>query len=152
MLQRSLHRQLLIWLLLPQLVLWAVGAFVTYQVALRYANAAIDAESESADASVLDRLMAGARSIVRIRKAGHSPDDTSVEAVVGRMEAALEDGRIDEVLAHGKKLPPNAARAAEPWLRRLEARRAADRAMADIEAALKSSLTAPRLPAPEPKR
>lgn len=40
---RSLHRQLLLWLLLPQLVLWAVGAFVTYQVALRYANAAIDA-------------------------------------------------------------------------------------------------------------
>jgi two-component system sensor histidine kinase TctE len=40
---RSLHRQLLLWLLLPQLVLWAVGAFVTYRVALRYANAAIDA-------------------------------------------------------------------------------------------------------------
>jgi two-component system sensor histidine kinase TctE len=42
-LSRSLHRQLLLWLLLPQLVLWVVGAFVTYQVALRYANAAIDA-------------------------------------------------------------------------------------------------------------
>jgi two-component system sensor histidine kinase TctE len=40
---RSLHRQLLLWLLLPQLVLWVVGAVVTYQVALRYANAAIDA-------------------------------------------------------------------------------------------------------------
>jgi two-component system sensor histidine kinase TctE len=40
---RSLHRQLLLWLLLPQLVLWVVGAFVTYQVALRYANAAVDA-------------------------------------------------------------------------------------------------------------
>ena len=37
----------------------------------RVANAAIDAEAEPADASVLDRLMSGARSIVRVRKAGH---------------------------------------------------------------------------------
>lgn len=38
----SLRRQLLLWLLVPQLVLWAVGALVTYHVALRYANEAID--------------------------------------------------------------------------------------------------------------
>lgn len=40
---RSLHRQLLLWLLLPQLVLWLAAAFVTYDVALRYANRGIDA-------------------------------------------------------------------------------------------------------------
>jgi two-component system, OmpR family, sensor histidine kinase TctE len=39
----SLHRQLLIWLLAPQLVLWIGGAFVTFNLALRYANQAIDA-------------------------------------------------------------------------------------------------------------
>jgi two-component system sensor histidine kinase TctE len=39
----SLHRLLLLWLLLPQLVLWAAGGVVSYQVALRYANRAIDA-------------------------------------------------------------------------------------------------------------
>lgn len=39
----SLHRQLLLWLLLPQLVLWVAAAFVTYNVAARYANRAIDA-------------------------------------------------------------------------------------------------------------
>jgi two-component system sensor histidine kinase TctE len=43
MLQHSLRRQLLLWLLIPQLVLWGVGALVTYQLALRYANDAIDA-------------------------------------------------------------------------------------------------------------
>jgi hypothetical protein len=118
----------------------------------RVANAAIDAESESADASMLDRLMASARSIVRIRKVGHSPDDTSVEAVVGRMEGALKDGSIGEVLAQGKKLPPKAALAAEDWLKKLEARHAADRAVADLETALKSSFAAQRLPAPEPQR
>lgn len=40
---RSLHRHLLLWLLLPQLVLWAAAAFVTYNIAARYANRAIDA-------------------------------------------------------------------------------------------------------------
>jgi two-component system sensor histidine kinase TctE len=40
---RSLHRQLVLWLLLPQLVLWMGAAFVSYNVASRYANRAIDA-------------------------------------------------------------------------------------------------------------
>lgn len=39
----SLHRQLLLWLLLPQLVLWLAAAFVTYNVAARYASRGIDA-------------------------------------------------------------------------------------------------------------
>ena len=40
---RSLHRHLLLWLLLPQLVLWLAAAFVTYNLAATYANQAIDA-------------------------------------------------------------------------------------------------------------
>jgi two-component system sensor histidine kinase TctE len=40
---RSLHRHLLVWLLLPQLVLWLAAAFVTYDLAVRYANQATDA-------------------------------------------------------------------------------------------------------------
>lgn len=118
----------------------------------RVANTAIDAEAEPADASVLDRLMSGARSIVRVRKAGHGADDASTEAVVGRMEAALKDGRLGEVLAQGKRLPPKAALAADDWLKKVEARYAIDRSVADIEAALKSSLGARQTPATEPKR
>jgi two-component system sensor histidine kinase TctE len=38
----SLHRQLLLWLVLPQLVLWLGAAFVTYDLAARYAERAID--------------------------------------------------------------------------------------------------------------
>ena len=40
---RSLHRQLFIWLLLPQVVLWVAAAIFTYNLAARYANEAIDA-------------------------------------------------------------------------------------------------------------
>ena len=38
----SLKRQLLLWLLLPQLVLWAMGGVLAYRVALTYAEKAID--------------------------------------------------------------------------------------------------------------
>jgi hypothetical protein len=116
----------------------------------RVANAAADAENEQADAGVLDRLLAGARSIVRLRKARYDAEDASVEATLARMELALQEGNVGEVLAQGKRLPAKAARAAEDWLRRLEARHAADRKLADIEATLKASLTSP--PPPEAKR
>ncbi|MGA0608745.1 sensor histidine kinase [Caldimonas sp. KR1-144] len=39
---RSLHRHLLLWLLLPQLVLWLAAAWVTYNLAARYATQALD--------------------------------------------------------------------------------------------------------------
>ena len=45
---RSLHRQLLTWLLLPQVVLWLAAAFFTYNLAARYANEAIDASLSQA--------------------------------------------------------------------------------------------------------
>lgn len=41
--RQSLRLQLMLWLVLPQLVLWAVAAVFTYQLATRYANAATDA-------------------------------------------------------------------------------------------------------------
>jgi two-component system sensor histidine kinase TctE len=44
----SLHRHLLLWLLLPQLVLWLAGAFFTYNLTARYANQAIDAALSTA--------------------------------------------------------------------------------------------------------
>jgi hypothetical protein len=118
----------------------------------RIANAAIDADAEQTGQSVWDRLLSGARSLVRVRKTGHNADDTSAEAVLGRMEAALKEGRLGEVLAQGAKLPAKAATAADEWLRRAQARYAVDQSLAEIEAALKSSLAARVEPAPELKR
>jgi two-component system, OmpR family, sensor histidine kinase TctE len=40
--QLSIKRQLLLWLLLPQLLLWLVGGTLTYRTALSYAEKAID--------------------------------------------------------------------------------------------------------------
>jgi two-component system sensor histidine kinase TctE len=44
----SLHRHLLLWLLVPQLVLWLAGAFFTYNLTARYANQAIDVSLSTA--------------------------------------------------------------------------------------------------------
>ena len=38
----SLRRQLLVWLLLPQLVLWLMGGLLAFRVALTYAEKTID--------------------------------------------------------------------------------------------------------------
>jgi hypothetical protein len=103
------------------------------------ANAMLDSEAEKSDASLVDRLLSGARGIVRIRKAGHDAEDASVEATVGRMEGALKENRLDEVLANAKKLPPKAALAGEEWVKKVQARQAVEQALADVEAALKAS-------------
>ena len=119
----------------------------------KVANAMLDAEEQTADAGVVDRLLSGARSIVRVRKAGHAADDTSAEAVIGRMETALKDGRLGDVLASAKKLPPKAELAGEDWVRKVTARHAVDKALADVETALKTSLGAgPHASAPDAKR
>jgi hypothetical protein len=104
------------------------------------ADRMIDAEAEPAGAGLLERLLTGARSLVRVRKAGHAPDDRSLEAIIGRMEAALKGGRLDEVVAEGKSLPPKAALAAEPWLEQVEAREKVDSALAGLEARLKTTV------------
>jgi len=105
------------------------------------ANAVIDAASVPADASPLDRLLIGAKSIVRVRRVEHSPDDTSVEATVGRMEQALAEGKFTDVLDQARLLPPKSLEPAEAWLAKVEARAAVDRALASVEDQLKASLS-----------
>jgi hypothetical protein len=106
------------------------------------ANAAIDAEVEPAEGGVIDRLVAGAKSVVRVRKINHAADDKSAEAVVGRMEVALKEGRLAEVLAEAKQLPSKSLAAAQPFIDRVNARASVDAAVAAIEAQLKTSLGA----------
>ena len=118
----------------------------------KVADAMLDAEAEPADATLMDRLLSGARSIVRVRKAGHADDDMSLEAIVSRMEAAVKDGRLGDVLANAKKLPPKAALTGEDWIRKVEARQAVDQAMAEVETELKAALGGKKAAPPEDKR
>lgn len=111
-------------------------------------NAVLDADLDSADGSVIDRLLAGAKSVVRVRKVSHDPDDTSTEALVARIETALDEGRLGDVLAHAKALPPRARIPLEDWLVKVTARDTVDRAIAEVESGLKASLSGAAEPEP----
>jgi hypothetical protein len=106
------------------------------------ANAIIDAQEGPTDASIVDRLLAGAKSVVRVRRTDHSPEDKSVEAIVGRMEKALNEDRLNDVLSEAKGLPPPAQEAAREFLAKVEARASVDSALATVESQLKASLAA----------
>ncbi|MGQ0457321.1 MAG: COG4223 family protein [Hyphomicrobium sp.] len=111
------------------------------------ANAAIDADATPVEGSVVDKLIAGAKSVVRIRKIDHAPDDKSAEAIIGRMETALAEARLNDVLSEAKALPPRAQDAVKPFLVKVEARVAVADALAALEAQLKSSLGGAPAPA-----
>ena len=102
----------------------------------------IDAQEQPAEASIVDRLLAGAKSVVRVRRTNLSADDKSVEAVVARMETALTEDRLADVLAEAKSLPAPAQDAARDFLAKVEARESVDRAVASVETQLKASLAA----------
>lgn len=105
------------------------------------AHAIIDAGTAPADASTFDKLLLGAKSIVRVRRTDFAADDSSVEAIVSRMEKALESAKFAEVLDQAQQLPPRALEAAQEWLAKVEARAAVDRALASVEEQLKASLS-----------
>lgn len=114
----------------------------------KVANSILDAEAEQPGASVMDRMLTSAKSIVRVRKAEYANDDASAEAVVARMEAALKDAKLADVILEAKKLSDKARAPALDWLKKVEARQSVDAALATIEVALKSSLGAASRPAP----
>jgi hypothetical protein len=102
----------------------------------------IDADQQPQEASIVDRLLAGAKSVVRVRKTSHSADDKSVEATVGRIEEALNQDRLADVIEQAKLLPPPSLAAAQDFLNKVQAREAVDRALASVETQLKASLAA----------
>jgi hypothetical protein len=106
------------------------------------ADNAIDAEAETENASVVDRLWAGAKSVIRVRRIDLKPDDKSAEATIGRMQVALNDGRLTDVLEAAKDLSPKAQDAARPFLDKVAARVSVDTALAGLESQLKSSISA----------
>lgn len=110
----------------------------------------IDAANEKADSGVIDRLLSGAKSVVRVRKVDHAANDDSVEAIVGRMDKALDEGRIADFQALVEKLPQASRAPATAFLHKVEARSAVDKALKDIEGQLKSSLGGASAAAPAP--
>jgi hypothetical protein len=111
------------------------------------AHTLIEADRVEPKAGVVDRLLAGAKSIVKVRKTDAAADDKSTEAIVARMEAALKAGELAAVLSEAKQLSAQAIGAGRGWLDKVEARAAVERALAAVDEQLKSSLGGKAAPA-----
>lgn len=101
----------------------------------------LEAAERPDEGSVFDQLLAGAKSVVKVRRTDYPADDTSAAAVVTRMEKALKDGKLGTVLEQAKDLKGDAAAAASAWLKQVKSRHAVDVALAKIEGQLKTSLS-----------
>lgn len=101
--------------------------------------AEVDEASVAGD-GVVDRLVAHARQIVRIRPAGTAAGDT-VEARLSRLEAKTRAGDLAGALAEWKGLPEASRKPVADWGTALEARVEVDRALARETAAVLAELS-----------
>ncbi len=109
----------------------------------KIAHDIIAADSQPTSGTLLDRFVTSAKSIVRVRRVGANVKGDSAEAVVARMEAAMENGRLDKVVAASKGLSKRAMiPSAKSWLNKVEARAAAYTAIAAIEKQVKTTFIA----------
>lgn len=95
-----------------------------------------DAQEQSSNQGILDQIVSGAQSIVRVRRVGQVEGDTA-EAVVARMEEALMDGRLADTVKEAGGLKGLAKTAADPWLAKVAGRVEVDHAVADVEDSVK---------------
>jgi hypothetical protein len=105
------------------------------------AHSVIAADAEPASGSVIDRLLASAKGVVRVRKVAAGTEDKSAEAIVARIEAALKSGRLSDIAAEAQPLSPRAKAVIDPWLSKVDVRGGIDRAVGEIETQLKASLS-----------
>lgn len=102
----------------------------------------ISATERDPNASWMESMLAGAKSIVRVRRTGDAAAQAEgAEGVVARIEQLLLNGELAAAADAAKQLPPQAKDTAAPWLKRLNARAAVDQAIAEIEGNLKDTLT-----------
>lgn len=101
----------------------------------------LEAEQASKQGSVVDSLIASAKSVVQIRRVGANVEGSSPEAVLARTEAHLKAGNVEQANKEMQNLKPELKEAAKSWIGQLEARLAVDRALKGIEDGLKTSLT-----------
>ena len=103
------------------------------------ASAALDAENQPADQSIASELWFKAKSFIRVRRKGDVPGD-STGAILARVEHRLNAGNLAASVQEAAQLQGPAASAFSPWVEKLKAKRAADEALARVEATLLSAL------------
>ena len=77
-------------------------------------NKVLSASLPQAGTSVLDRLTAGAKSLVQVRRVGAAAGDDAT-SIVSRIDAALDRGDVPAALAEWSKLPEAGRSASQDW-------------------------------------
>lgn len=103
------------------------------------ANAALDADNQPTDPSTVSELWSKAKSLIRVRRKGDVPGDTTA-AILARVEHRFNTGDLAGAIQEAVQLKDAASAAFSPWLERLKAKRAADEALARVEATLLTAL------------
>ncbi|MBO6640149.1 MAG: hypothetical protein JJ920_10620 [Roseitalea sp.] len=97
------------------------------------------------NASLGDRLMSSARSLVQVRPVGEAEGDTP-GAIAARVETRLKGGNLDGALAEWETLPDPAKAASADFMDRVRARQSVDSLVAG---ALSGAMSAARPAAPQ---
>ena len=98
--QVALARQLLLWVLLPQMVLWIAGGIGSYKFAAGYANQAVDDSLLQASRSLARQLKPiGNGLLIDFPRAAQDvlevdPDDRQLSAIKAQLKAILDSGRV----------------------------------------------------------
>jgi hypothetical protein len=102
-------------------------------------NDALAAESTAASGSLMDQLMANAKSLVQVRPSGLVEGDTSA-AVLARLEYRFDHSDLAGALEEGGHLKGEALKVMQPWLDRAKARLDADSLLITLEDRIRNSL------------
>lgn len=115
----------------------ADGLPTTRQLATEFERIAPDileaGEEADPEDGLLNRLGAGARSLVRVRPAGPVEGDDRA-AIVSRVEAALAEGNLAEARAEWESLDETARDASRDWAQRLDIRHDAENELGALTA------------------
>jgi len=110
-----------------------------------YANATFDAIAAPKSDDLLERLAAGARSLVRVRRGGEAEGD-GPDAVIARMETSVKAGEFAQAAEEGQKLQGPARQAMQPWIDSVNRRLAVDREVDVLERKLLGAIGGTQAP------
>ena len=85
------------------------------------------------DESLIESVLASARSAVRVRRVDAADSATGPEASIARAERNLADGDVAAAVAQIESLPASMQNAFKPWLEQAKERLAAEKAVAALE-------------------
>ncbi len=96
------------------------------------AHDALDAEAKAEDGGVVDRILANARSLVKVRKTVPGEGDGTAN-LLARMSQSLEGGNLKSAVADGGKIAGAAAASLKPWLDSAKARLAVEQGLRSLQ-------------------